>query len=108
MVTKKSEETLRVVGVKPASIGMLQGTLAMIFGLIAAITFSISNVVHLASETDSVLRGLTFGLAGGFIAIVGVPIIYFAIGWVLGWVQGVFINALVSLSGGIVFKTEKE
>ena len=54
------------------------------------------------------LRGLTLGLASGFIAIVGVPIIYFAVGWVLGWIQGFLINALVSMSGGIVLKTEEE
>ena len=54
------------------------------------------------------LRGLALGLAGGFIAIVCVPLIYFAIGWVLGSLQGVIINALVSISGGIVVETQKE
>lgn len=108
MVTKKSEDTVRVVGIKPSSVAMLQGTLSMLFGLVAAILFSISSTVHWAQETDSVLRGLTFGIASGFIAIIAVPIVYFAIGWVLGWIQGFLLNALVSMSGGLVLKTEKE
>lgn len=99
---------MRVVGIKPSTVGMLQGTLAMLFGLVAAILFSIGNTVHWTQETDSVLRGLTFGLASGFIAIIGVPIVYFAVGWVMGWIQGLLINALISMSGGIVLKTEKE
>ncbi len=108
MVTKKSEDTVRVVGIKPSSVAMLQGTLSMLFGLVAAILFSISSTVHWAQETDSVLRGLTFGIASGFIAIIAVPIVYFAVGWVLGWIQGFLLNALVSMSGGLVLKTEKE
>ena len=108
MVTKKSQDTVRVVGIKPSSVAMLQGTLSMLFGMVAAILFSISSTVHWAQETDSVLRGLTFGIASGFIAIIAVPIVYFAIGWVLGWIQGFLLNALVSMSGGLVLKTEKE
>jgi hypothetical protein len=108
VVTKKSEDTLRVVGVKPSTIAMVQGTFALLVGLVAAIMFSISSTVHWAQETESVLRGLTFGLASGFIAIIGVPIVYFMAGWLLGWFQGVVINAIISMSGGIVLKTENK
>ena len=107
MAAKKTSG-LRIVGVKPTTVGMLQGTTFFLVGLMVAITHTVSSTVQWAESTESVLRGLGLGLAGGFIAIVCVPLIYFAIGWVLGSLQGVIINALVSISGGIVVETQKE
>lgn len=107
MAKKTATTELRVVGVKATTIGTLQGTLFALVGLVTAITFSASKSAHLVSETDSLLRGLTFGLASGFIVIISLPIIYFAIGWVIGWLQGIVLNIIVSLAGGVVFKTEK-
>ena len=107
MAAKKTSG-LRIVGVKPTTVGMLQGTTFFLVGLMVAITHTVSSTVQWAESTESVLRGLALGLAGEFIAIVCVPLIYFAIGWVLGSLQGVIINALVSISGGIVVETQKE
>ena len=107
MAAKKTSG-LRIVGVKPTTVGMLQGTTFFLVGLMVAITHTVSSTVQWAESTVSVLRGLALGLAGGFIAIVCVPLIYFAIGWVLGSLQGIIINALVSISGGIVVETQKE
>ncbi len=107
MAAKKTSG-LRIVGVKPTTVGMLQGTTFFLVGLMVAITHTVSSTVQWAESTESVLRGLALGLAGGFIAIVCVPLIYFAIGWVLGSLQGIIINALVSISGGIVVETQKE
>lgn len=107
MAVKKTSG-LRIVGVKPTTVGMLQGTTFFLVGLMVAITHTVSSTVQWAESTESVLRGLALGLAGGFIAIVCVPLIYFAIGWVLGSLQGIIINALVSISGGIVVETQKE
>ncbi len=107
MAAKKTSG-LRIVGVKPTTVGMLQGTTFFLVGLMVAITHTVSSTVQWAESTESVLRGLALGLAGGFIAIVCVPIIYFAIGWVLGSLQGIIINAIVGISGGIVVATQKE
>ncbi len=107
MAAKKTSG-LRIVGVKPTTVGMLQGTTFFLVGLMVAITHTVSSTVQWAESTESVLRGLALGLAGGFIANVCVPLSYFAIGWVLGSLQGVIINALVSISGGIVVETQKE
>ena len=107
MAAKKTSG-LRIVGVKPTTVGMLQGTTFFLVGLMVAITHTIGSTVRWAESTESVLRGLALGLAGGFIAIVCVPIIYFAIGWVLGSLQGIIINAIVGISGGIVVATQKE
>ena len=107
-MAKNNVQNSRIVGVKATTVGMLQGTFFSLIGLVTAISYTISAGAQFTQETESLLRGLTFGLAHGFLAIIFVPIIYFAIGWVLGSLQGVIINALVSISGGIVVETQKE
>ena len=107
MTTKKSNG-LRIVGIKASTIGMLQGTTFFLIGLTVAIAHTVSSTVHFAESTESVLRGFALGLAGGFIAIICIPIIYFGVGWLLGFVQGIILNALVNISGGIVVETQKE
>lgn len=97
-------QTTRIVGVQATTVGMLQGTFFSLLGLIAAISHSLSATVEFARETESLLRGLTFGLAQGFLAIIFVPIIYFVIGWVLGSLYGVVLNAVLASSGGVVIK----
>ena len=96
---------LRVIGIKASTVGAIQGTLFAVVGLSSAIMFTISEMIHLTSATDSLLRGMTFGIARGAMAIIFVPLVYFAIGALIGLIQGIFLNALVSLSGGLVLKT---
>ena len=103
----KTTEDLRVVGIKSSTIFVLQVTLFALVGLVTAITYAVSESANFIESTDSLLRGLTFGLASGVLSIIFVPLIYFVIGWVIGLLQGLVLNALVRLSGGIVVKTEK-
>lgn len=91
----------RVVSVKPTSIAMLQGTFGAVLGLAAAILFSLRTSVDIAQSTESVLAGLTFGVASGALAILVVPFLYFGIGWLVGLLQGFVLNFLVEASGGI-------
>ena len=110
-MAKKDEILVRVTGVKATTVGMLQGTFFMLLGIVTAVSYTISASVQFAESTESVLRGLTFGLAHGFVAIILVPVIYFAVGWVLGTIYGWIINVLLGSSGGIVLETaavEKE
>ena len=108
MAHKTTTEDLRVIGIKASTVGALQGTLFALLGLVTAITYTISESANFIESTDSLLRGLTFGLASGILSIIFVPLIYFVIGWVIGAVQGLLINAVISLAGGIVLKTEKK
>lgn len=101
-------KNVRVIGIKPSTVGALQGTLFALVGLVTAIGYSMSKSIDFAETTDSVLRGLTFGLAHGFVSILVVPVIYFAVGWLIGFLQGFVLNALVHLSGGLVVKTEED
>jgi hypothetical protein len=96
----------RVVSIRPASIAMLQGTFAAIAGLAAAIIFSLGNAIDIADSTTSLLGGLTLGIAAGALSIIVVPLVYFGIGWVVGFVQGLVLNFLIETSGGIEVKLE--
>lgn len=102
----KSENNRRVVGVKPTSWAMVVGTFWSIIGLAVAIMFSLRTTVSIADSTSSVLAGLTFGLASGVIAIIVVPFVYFAIGWVIGVLQGFVLNVVIRSAGGLVLTVE--
>lgn len=107
-MAKSTTSLLRVTGLKATTLGTLQGTLFSIIGLVVAISYSVSATVRFAESTESILRGMTFGLAHGFVTITLIPVIYFLIGWVIGFFYGVIINALLSSSGGLVLKTEDD
>ncbi len=91
----------RVISIKPTSIAMLQGTFASIIGLWVAIVFSLNNTVDIANSTQSVLAGLTFGVASGAAAIIVIPLVYFGIGWIVGLIQGWIINFVIESAGGV-------
>ena len=105
-MAKSSTSSLRVTGLKVSTAGMLQGTFFALLGLAVAISSSISTIIKFAESTESVLRGLTFGLAHGLVVIIILPLIYFAIGWVIGVFYGFIINTVLKSSGGLVLKTE--
>lgn len=91
----------RVISIKPTSIAMLQGTFGAIVGLGTAILFSLRTTVDIAQSTESVLGGLTLGVASGAAAIIVVPLVYFGIGWIIGLIQGFIINIVIETAGGI-------
>lgn len=101
----KSSKTT-VVGVKASSIAMFEGTLAGIIGLGVAIIYSLGRTFELAASTNSVLSGLAFGLATGIVSIVVLPLVYFGVGWLFGYLHGWIFNTVVASSGGIEIHTE--
>lgn len=101
-----TENNKRVAGVKPTSWAIVVGTFWAIVGLAVAILFSLNATVEFANETDSVLAGLTFGLAAGAVAVIVTPLVYFAIGWVVGVIQGYIFNVVLRSAGGLVVTLE--
>ena len=94
----------RVVNVKPTSIAMVEGVFAEVIGLTVAILFSLRTSVPVADSTQSVLAGLTFGIAGGALAILVVPLVYFGLGWLVGLLHGFVLNVLIETAGGVELK----
>ncbi len=104
-MAKKS--SLTVQGVKASSIAMFEGTLAAIIGLGIAILYSLRTTLELADSTNSVLTGMAFGLAAGVVSVLVLPLVYFAFGWVIGYLHGWVFNVVVSSSGGIGLEVEE-
>lgn len=98
----------RVVRIKATSWASFQGTFWAVLGLGIAILRSIDSTTRVADATDSVLRGMAFGLAAGVVSIIVVPFIYFGIGWLIGLVQGWVFNVILGASGGLSFELEDE
>jgi len=98
----------RIVGIKPTTLAMFQGTFAALLGLAVAILYSLKETFAVTAETSSVLTGMTFGLAVGIVSIFVVPLVYFAIGWFIGLIQGWLFTVVASASGGIVIDLEDE
>ena len=103
----KSSSAKRITAVRASSIAMYEGTFASILGLGIAILFSLNTTVNLAASTNSVLTGLAFGLAAGAVSIIVLPFIYFALGWVIGYLHGWIFNVVAQSSGGIVVDIEE-
>ena len=97
-------EAKTVVGVGVNSVGIFFGTFWSIVGLVIAVGHSLRGTVAFAQETQSILTGLTFGLAAGIVAVIVVPLAYFALGWVVGALYGLLFNAVATSSGGIQVK----
>lgn len=98
----------RVTRVQATSWATFQGSFASIIGLGVAILHSLDSVARMAEATDSVLRGMAFGLATGIVSIIVLPMIYFALGWLLGLVQAWVFNTVLGVAGGIVLQVEDE
>jgi hypothetical protein len=101
-------ENKRVVSLGVTSIAMFQGTFAGVIGFGVAILHSLRATVDMAGSTESVLAGMAFGLATGIVSILVVPLVYFALGWVVGLIQGWVYNTILGASGGIVLGLKDE
>jgi len=106
MAKNNSSFNKKVVSVKPGSIAMLQGVFGAVAGFAVAVLFSLEKTIELAASTKSVLAGLTLGVGAGALSIVIVPLAYFGVGWVVGYVQGFVLNFLIEVSGGIEVKLD--
>ncbi|MFZ1323912.1 MAG: hypothetical protein WAQ57_01985 [Candidatus Saccharimonadales bacterium] len=98
----------KVVGVKSSTWANFVGSFWSIVGLGVAILHSLRSTVDFANETQSLLSGLAFGTAVGILSIIVVPLIYFAIGWVIGYIQAFVFNVIAENSGGIVLRLDDE
>lgn len=97
---------MKVRKVDSMSVAKFGGTLGALWGLLVAILRTISYSVSFGQANDTVLGALAFGLTIGIFAIVVVPLIYFAIGWVIGLFYGWLYNIVAGNSGGISLKVE--
>lgn len=98
----------RLVRLDAKTVALFEGSFAAILGLGVAILHSLRTTVDIAAETESVLSGMAFGLATGIVSIIVLPLIYFGLGWIIGYFHGWVFNVVAETSGGIVMQLEDE
>jgi hypothetical protein len=97
----------KITSVKASSIATFEGTLFAAMGFVVALLRSLDTTIQIADSTDSTLLGLSFGLAAGAVALIVLPLIYFGIGWIVGYLHGWLFNAVASSNGGIEVEIEE-
>ncbi len=108
VTTMAKKNNTRITGVKSSSIAMFEGVFGSIIGLGIAIMYSLNTTVEYTEATDSVFAGLALGATAGIVSIIVLPFVYFALGWVTGYIHGFMFNVLAENSEGIVIRTEIE
>jgi len=103
-----AEMTIRRFGV--ISVAKMHGLLMFIFGLIIGILYGLFFIVFgaamsAAGGSDARVGGMSSIVAGiGF--MIGVPILYGILGFVMGIIGALIYNALSGIIGGIKFELE--
>jgi hypothetical protein len=105
---ERAEREVRVTGVKASTLAMFEGLFAAVIGFAVSVAAWIGLTAHYASATNSLLKGLLFGLAPGLLAVFVTTIVYFAVGWVVGIVHGWLFNLVSGWMTGIVVGTRLE
>lgn len=96
----------RIIGVKSSTLALYEGVFASIVGLAIALFWSLSASFNYGVATNSVLKGFAFGLTAGLMSIIIIPLVYFAMGWIIGLIHGFVFNIVSTTSGGIVLRIE--
>lgn len=103
----QKQDHVKIVGLRASTLALFQGTFGAVVGFIVAVLFALRATIHLGQSTESVLGGLSFGIGAGIVSVIVLPFVYFALGWVTGYIQGWVFNAIARNSGGIEIFTEK-
>jgi len=96
-----SEQELMVTGVKPSSVALFEGVFGAIIGLAVSVLYLLGGTIVYSDATNSLLQGLLIGFTIGAMSLLVLPIVYFAIGWLIGYVNGYVFNLILRASGGI-------
>jgi hypothetical protein len=94
--------------IKPTTLALFEGSLGAVWGLALALVVFFQATAFGSVITDSFLQGLVFGLSSSAAVLVAVPLVYFAIGWVLGYVHALVFNALKQTAENAVLRSEKD
>lgn len=99
---------VRIHNVRPSTIAAFEASFGAILGLVIAFMAWIGTTVQYTQATDSLLSGLLMGMTAGVLTLMILPLIYAAIGWVVGYVQALIFNLVIATSGGIALSVADE
>jgi hypothetical protein len=103
-----AEMTIRRFGV--ISVAKMYGFLMFIFGLIFGVIYGLFFIIFGAAISamggrDAAAGGVPTVVVGVFMMI-GIPIMYGLIGFIMGAIGGLVYNALAGMIGGVKFELE--
>lgn len=87
----------RLKKIKIIPFALFQGLLGGHVGLLLGIIYSVGGFFYDLITTG----GLNYGTALAFLALLGMPAIFAAVGFVLGIIEAILFNLLASWYGGI-------
>jgi hypothetical protein len=96
-----NEKQVSLTSVKPTTVAFFVGMMGAVVGVIVALAAWLSGTIAYTDATNSLLQGLLLGMGVGFLTLIFLPMIYFAVGWLVGLVQGVVINMALNWMGGL-------
>jgi hypothetical protein len=101
-------QRLKKIGV--FSLAKIMSLLGLLVGLVAGVVYGLFVMLLGAGAGASAERGgsqlLAFGIGGGLITMILVPLVYAAAGFLAGLVYGLIINFVLYLSGGLELRIE--
>ncbi len=103
-----AEMTIRRFGV--ISLAKMYGLLMFIFGLIIGIIYGLFFIIFGAAMSAAGGSNAAMGGAStvviGIAAIIGIPILYGVLGFIMGTIGALVYNALSGIIGGVKFDLE--
>lgn len=103
-----AEMTIRRFGV--VSVGKMYGLLMFIMGLIIGVIYGLIFIVFgaaasLGSTNDATVAGVS-SVVIGLGMMIGIPIMYGFLGFIIGMIMALIYNAVAGIIGGIKFELE--
>jgi hypothetical protein len=77
------------------SLAKLQAILFGLVGVLCGILYSVGGFIY-----DLFTDGLNYGSALAFLALLGMPLLFLIVGFVLGFIQAILYNLYAKLLGG--------
>jgi len=95
------------------SFGKFQAVLGALIGLVCGILYSfggliIDVLVTIGWMTSAETTGLSYGTVLAFGALIGIPIIFTIVGFLLGLVEAILYNLLAKWFGGLRIDFEQK
>ncbi len=99
---------LNIVKVRLGSLAGFYAAGFGIVGFIISLLYAMSASLHFGIETESLLKGLVFGVTAGLVQVFFITVMYAIIGAVVGFVQALIFNLISLTSGGIIITTKDQ
>ena len=103
-----AEMTIRRFGV--ISVAKMYGLLMFIFGLIFGVLYGLFFIIFGAAMsafgTNETTAGGVSSVVVGIVAMIGIPIMYGLLGFIMGAIGALIYNAMAGIIGGVKFELE--